>query len=155
MAKKKASKVPPSSISARFSPATIQSMDLLRWYIALSNGSPELEESRDKASDTRDSRNQIATQALTWFAKPANHTGVVYPHLPSNWVLGNFTVRPELYSTISKIAEREDVKFARLLEAAFQLYCATMISDEMRSYYAAVQQHGSALLRAREKRRAK
>lgn len=155
MAKKTASTETPSTIAQRFSPATIQSMDLLRWYVALSNNSPDANGSREKASDTRDSRNQIATQALAWFARPGNSNAVVYPHLKSDWVFASFAVPPKLYRSITEIAKRDDVRVARVIETAFQLYCATMVSEEMSQYYATVQQYGSALLRAREKRRVK
>jgi hypothetical protein len=131
-------------------------MDLLRWYVALANNPSDRDADKgERKPDIRDSRNQIATQALMWFAKPSNNKTVVYPHLKSEWVFVSFAVPSELYRAITAIATREEVRVARVIETAFQLYCAASISDEMTQYYKTVQKHGSALLRARETKRDK
>lgn len=156
MAKRTATATTPSTIAQRFSHATIREMDLLRWFVALANNPTDRDTDKgEKKPDIRDSRNQIATQALMWFAKPSNNKTVVYPTLTTKWVFVSFEVPRELYRAITAIATREDVRVARVIETAIQCYCAASISDEMTRYYKTVQKHGSALLRALETKRDK
>jgi hypothetical protein len=137
----------------RIAPDLLQAMDLLRWYQAL--GTEPTERDDGPAKDPRGSRNAVASQALVWFAKPANHRDVTYTTLRSGWILISVTVPRSVYEPIAALADRERVQTSRVIEAAFRLYCELMVPEEMFRYHRTVSQHGTSLLRAREKIRDK
>ncbi len=161
------SKMPPkhpaddalSTIAQRFSPITLADMDLIRWFYAL----PYVTVTRDEASTRKaaggpptEARYHIAAQALRWFVdRYRSEPLTTYSHVSREWVFTSVKVPTALYVATKRIADRDDVRIARAIETAFQLYSKVVISPEMRAFYERVKKEGTSMIRAAERRRAR
>jgi hypothetical protein len=134
-------------IAQRFSPTTFEEIDMIRWFNALSQARKQHGEA------SADARYHVAADALRWFTQryraSAPHG---YCHLSRDCVFTSLRVPTDLYAAAKVIADRDDVKFARVVETALRLYAKEILTDKMRDFYTAVQTDASALLRASLKR---
>jgi hypothetical protein len=137
-------------IAQRFSPTTFEEIDLIRWFNSLSHAAIPRKQPADAPADAR---YHVAADALRWFTQryradpPASYT-----HLSREYVFTSLRVPTDLYGAAKLIAERDDVKLARVVETALRLYAKEILTDRLRDFHAHVQTEGSTLIRASSKR---
>jgi hypothetical protein len=137
-------------IAQRFSPTTFEEIDLIRWFNALSHAVLVRKQPGEVPAD---SRYHVAADALRWFTQRYRTSAPQsYCHLSRECVFTSLRVPTDLYGEAKIIADRDDVKLARVVETALRLYAKEVLTDKMRGFHARVQTEGSSLIQASLKR---
>jgi hypothetical protein len=137
-------------IAQRFSSTTFEEIDVIRWFNALRSSSTDRKQSGEAPADAR---YHVATHALRWFTRRFRTSPPsAYCHLSREAVFTSLRVPAALYDAAKVIAERDDVKLARVIETALRLYSAEVLNDKLRAFHARTQAEGSGLIEAALKR---
>jgi hypothetical protein len=137
-------------IAQRFSSTTFEEIDVIRWFNALRSSGAERKQSGEAPADAR---YHVATHALRWFTRRFRTTSpAAYCHLSRDCVFTSLRVPAALYDAAKVIAERDDVKLARVIETALRLYSAEVLTDKLRAFYSRAQAEGSDLIETALKR---
>ena len=101
-------------IAQRFSSATFEEIDIIRWFNALRISRAVRRQTGEAPADAR---YQVATDALRWFTRRFRaNAPPAYCHLSRECVFTSLRVPAALYASARSIAERDDVKLARVIE---------------------------------------
>lgn len=139
-----------SIIAQRFSATTFDEIDMVRWFNALKNSPSARKQSGEAPADAR---YHVATDALRWFTRRYRNTAPpIYCHLSRECVFTSLRVPAALYGAAKAIADRDDVKLARVIETALRLYSGELLTDKLRTFHARTQTEGSALIESSLKR---
>lgn len=137
-------------IAQRFSSTTFEEIDVIRWFNALRISRTIRKQNGDGPADAR---YQVATDALRWFTRRFRaNPPPAYCHLSRECVFTSLRVPAALYAAAKSIAERDDVKLARVIETALRLYSGEVLTDKLRAFHARAQADGSALIEGALKR---
>jgi len=137
-------------IAQRFSSNTFEEIDIIRWFNALRTPAAGRKQAGDAPTDAR---YHVATDALRWFTRRyRSNPPPAYCHLSRDCVFTSLRVPATLYSSVKSIAERDDVKMARVIETALRLYSGEILTEKLRAFHARAQAEGSVLIEGALKR---
>jgi hypothetical protein len=131
-------------IAQRFSSTTFEEIDAIRWFNALRGSAADRKQSGEAPADAR---YQVATHALRWFTRRFRAAAPpAYCHLSRDCVFTSLRVPAALYDAARTIAERDDVKLARVIETALRLYSDEVLTDKLRAFHARTRTEGASLI---------